>query len=119
MKLLLDEHYTDEIAEQLRAAGHDAQTVSERGLKGLDDEALLTLCQSEGRALMTNNVRDFVPLARSWAAAGRDHGGILLTSDARLPRHKRTIGRYTAILTALMDVNQADRAIANQTRWLP
>jgi len=119
VKLLLDEHYADEIAEQLRAAGHDAQTVSERGLKGLDDEALLTLCQREARALTTNNVRDFVPLARSWAAAGRDCAGILLTSNASLPRHKGTIGRYVAILSALMDANQAERALSNQTPWLP
>ncbi|MGH2944788.1 MAG: DUF5615 family PIN-like protein [Solirubrobacteraceae bacterium] len=34
MKLLLDEHYANEIAVQLRSTGHDAVTVSERGLKG-------------------------------------------------------------------------------------
>lgn len=119
MKLLFDEHYADEIAEQLRAAGHDAQTVSERRLKGLEDEPLLSLCQHEARALMTNNVRDFVPLARAWSASGRDHAGVLLTSNASLPRHKGTIGRYVVILAALMDAHPAERALANQVRWLP
>jgi hypothetical protein len=119
LRLLLDEHYDDEIAQGLRAAGHDAQTVSERGLKGLDDEALLALCEVESRALLTNNVRDFVPITRAWAAAGRDHAGMVLTSDASLPRGKRTIGRYVELLSALMDANRAERALAGQVRWLP
>jgi predicted nuclease of predicted toxin-antitoxin system len=117
--LLLDEHYADKIADHLRAAGYDAQTVSERRLKGLDDESLLELCHREGRVLMTNNVRDFMPLARSWAAAGRDHAGLLFTSDASLPRHRGAIGRFVAVLSALMDAHPAERALANQVRWLP
>lgn len=118
MRLLLDEHYADQIAEQLRSAGHDADSVSARGLKGLDDEPLLDLCQRESRALMTNNVRDFVPLARAWAAAGRDHAGLVFTSDASLPRHKGTVGRYVALLSALMAANPGERALANEVRWL-
>src|SRR5688500_1369312 len=55
--LLLDEHYADEIAAQLRAAGHDATTVSERGMKGIDDEALLHFAASEERALLTKRAR--------------------------------------------------------------
>ena len=119
MRLLLDEHYANEIAEQLRAAGHEVQTVSERGLNGLDDESLLLLCDRESRALMTNNARDFVPLVRVRAAAGHDHAGLLLTSDVSLPRHKGTIGRYVVVLAALMTAASDDRALANQVRWLP
>jgi hypothetical protein len=118
VKVLLDEHYADEIAQQLRAAGHDAVTVSERGLKGIDDESLLTLCATESRTLLTNNVRDFIPLVRAWSAAGQGHAGLLLTSDASLPRHKGSIGRYVVLLSALMEGNPADRALADQVRWL-
>lgn len=118
MRLLLDEHYADAIAQQLRAAGHDAESVSERKLKGIDDEPLLELCNHESRALLTNNVRDFVPLGREWAAAGRDHAGLILTSDARLPRHKGTVGRYVTLLLALMTENRPERALGNQVRWL-
>ena len=118
MRLLLDEHYADAIAEQLRARGHDAQTVSERGLKGLPDEPLLGLCHGESRALLTNNARDFVPLARQWTAAGREHAGILLTADASLPRHRGNIGRYVEILLAVFEAGQEERALANQVRWL-
>ena len=118
MRLLLDEHYPNEIATQLRATGFDAVTVSERGMKGLDDETLLAFCDAESRALLTNNARDFVPLVRAWVAAGREHAGVVLTSDASLPRTKGAIGRYVALLSALMSANAADRALAGQVRWL-
>jgi predicted nuclease of predicted toxin-antitoxin system len=119
VKLLLDEHYADHIAVQLRAAGHDAVTVSERGLKGTDDEPLLALAASEDRALLTNNARDFLPLVARWAASGEDHCGVLLTSDSSLPRGKSSIGLYVKLLRRLMDANPGTRALANQVRWLP
>jgi hypothetical protein len=118
VRLLLDEHYAAAIAEELRAAGHDAQTVLGRGVAGIDDEALLALCARESFALLTNNVRDFVPLAREWAAAGSEHAGLVFTSDASLPRHSGTIGLYVALLSALTIDNPAARALANQIRWL-
>jgi predicted nuclease of predicted toxin-antitoxin system len=116
--LLLDEHYADEIAAQLRAAGHDATTVSERGMKGIDDEALLHFAASEERALLTNNARDFLPLIARWAAGGQDHHGLVLTSDASLPRGKRRIGRYVTALRELMGTQPPRHALVNQVRWL-
>jgi predicted nuclease of predicted toxin-antitoxin system len=119
VKLLLDEHYADEFAAQLRAAGHDAVTVSERGLKGTDDESLLALAVSEGRALLTNNARDFLPLVGRWVVSGDEHCGLVLSSDASMPRAKNTMGRYVEVLGALMTANPEPRALANQVRWLP
>jgi predicted nuclease of predicted toxin-antitoxin system len=118
VKLLLDEHYTDDIASQLRAVGHDAVTVSERGLRGTDDESLLAFAVSEGRALATNNARDFLLLVGRLAASGDDHYGLLLTADASMPRAKNTIGRYIETLSALMTANPEARAVVNQVRWL-
>ena len=119
MKLLLDEHYANDIAAALRAAGHDAVTVSERALKGLDDEPLLALAASEDRALLTAGARDFLPLIRRWAESGEDHCGLLLTSDSSMPRGKQTIGLYVERLRELMQANPDRRALANQVRWLP
>ena len=119
MRLLLDEHYANEIAEALRAAGHDAVTVAERGLMGTDDETLLALASSESRALLTNNAQANVALAIRWAGSGEDHCGLLLTSDSSLPRGRGTIGRYIEILRARMDEHPGARALANQVRWLP
>lgn len=119
MKLLLDEHYADEIAAELRAAGHDALTVSEREMKGIDDEALLEFAWSENRALLTNNARDFMPIIGRWATSGQNHRGLLLTSDNSLPRHKGTVGVYVRILSTIMEANPGPRPLANEVRWLP
>lgn len=119
MKLLLDEHYANEIAARLRIAGHDVDTVSERGMKGLDDETLLASCAAESRVLMTNNVRDLTLLARAWAATGRDHAGLVFTSDASLPRHKGAIGQAVDALSALLAAHPAERPMANEVRWIP
>jgi predicted nuclease of predicted toxin-antitoxin system len=118
VKLLLDEHYANDIAAALGAAGHDAVTVSERRLKGLDDEPLLALAASEDRALLTAGARDFLPLIRRWAESGEDHCGLVLTSDTSMPRSKQTIGLYVGRLRELIEANPDPRALANQVRWL-
>jgi len=115
VRLLLDEHYAPAIAEQLRAAGHPADTMLGLGLAGSDDHALLEFCERESYALLTSNVRDFVPLARQWAADGREHAGLVFASDAR---HSGTIGQFVGLLSALIGENPEGRALANQVRWL-
>ena len=53
MRFKVDENLPLEVAERLRASGHDAQTVLEQELGGSDDSRLVALCQREGRALVT------------------------------------------------------------------
>ena len=119
MRLLLDEHYAQEIAVQLRAVGHDAVTVFERGLAGSEDEPLLEHASSEDRAILTSNARHFLPVVGRWTASGREHCGLLLTSDKSMPRNSGTIGLYVETLRTLMDANPSPRALANRVRWLP
>jgi len=119
VKLLLDEHYANEIAVELRSAGHDAVTVSELGIQGIADEPLLALATSEDRALLSNNARDFLPIVARWGVSGREHCGVLLTSDASMPRHKGSVGLHAATLRAVVDSSLEPRALANQVRWLP
>jgi Domain of unknown function (DUF5615) len=118
VKLLLDEHYANEIAIQLRAAGHDAVTVSDLRIKGIDDESPPELASSEDRVLLTNNARDVIPITGRWAVSGRDHCGLLLTSGGSMPRHKGTVGLYVRALRAVMEANAGHRALANEVRWL-
>jgi Domain of unknown function (DUF5615) len=47
-------------------------------IEGLADPHVLELAASEQRLLITRNSRDFAPLARQWAEAGRSHAGIIL-----------------------------------------
>ena len=118
MKLLLDEQYSAEIAAQLRSEGYDVASVHELGLAGIADRPLLETAATEDRALVTNNVRDFAPLAVSWAAEGRDHYGLIFTSDRSLPRSRNTIGRFVDVLKRLLDAEPPTDALRNQVRWM-
>lgn len=118
MRLLLDEQYRREIAEQLRDLGHDVTAVEEHPeLEGIDDEPLLRQARDDRRALLTNNVRDFAPLARQWAASGEDHAGLIFTSDESMPRSRNTIGLYVKRLSELLHAN-SDDAFRNRVEWL-
>ncbi len=53
MKFKTDENLPTEAADLLRAAGHDAVTVGEQRLSGSVDTTVGSVCQREGRALVT------------------------------------------------------------------
>lgn len=104
MKLLLDEMWPPEAAAQLRRRGHDVVAVAERpDLRTQEDEVIFAAAQDEDRAVVTENVADYRPIADSLLQHGRSHGGLILTTDRRFPRHDpRTLGRLIAALDALL-----------------
>ena len=53
MKVKLDENMPSELAADLRARGHPADTVYDEGLAGASDTDLLEYVRREGRALWT------------------------------------------------------------------
>ncbi len=80
MKLLLDEMHAPTVAGRLRYRGHDAIAVKERAdLIGLTDEVLLRAATTDGRSIVTENVKDFAALHRSISAAGHQHSGLIFT----------------------------------------
>ena len=119
MKLLLDEHYSPKVAAELRKRRHDVVCAQERDdLRGLGDRELWAFASAEGRALMTENVADFMPLVREAAADGTRHFGIVFTSPRSLPRGPRTIGLYVKRLGSFLRDHPADDALADQVHWL-
>jgi predicted nuclease of predicted toxin-antitoxin system len=80
LRLLLDANLSPRgVARPLRAAGHDVRALAEElALEGLDDPDVLALAADEDRILVTRNSRDFAPLLRQWAEAGRPHAGAIL-----------------------------------------
>lgn len=78
MRLALDHHFSPLIAVGLRDRGHDARAVAELGWQAEADDALLALCATQRRALLTNNVVDFVVISRttdSWTPCTGCDGG--------------------------------------------
>ena len=118
MRLALDQHYSTQIAVELRRRGHDVVAAVEKGWEAEDDERLLMRCETEERALLTNNVGDFVVIARSWATQGRRHLGLTFTSDASMPRGRDTIGRYVDALESLLVANAGDTDFVDRVHWL-
>ena len=66
MRFKIDENLHDEVAEALRAHGHDAQTVVDEGLRGRPDADIAETARREGRVLVTldldfGNIREYPP----------------------------------------------------------
>lgn len=78
--------YPSLIARELRTRGHDVISVHESPGSGTPDEDVLEYGRSEGRAVVTENVRDYRPLAEALLAAGESHAGLVFTTDKRWPR---------------------------------
>jgi hypothetical protein len=115
VKLLLDEHYSRRIAVELRKRRHDVVSAQEReDLRGLGDRELWNIAAAEGRALMTEDVADFMPLVREAAGEGTRHFGVVFTSPRSLPRGARTIGLYVKRLHVFLPDRPADDALADQ-----
>ena len=103
LKLLLDEMYPASIAEGVRARGSDALAVVEcPQWRGLPDGDLFAMAQTQGRAVVTENVRDFIPVANAWDSRGAAHHGLVLVHPAKYPRGRgSTVGAMVEALAAL------------------
>jgi len=87
VKLVLDEMHAPGIATTLREGSCDVVAVAARpGLRGMSDVDLLTHATTEGRALVTENVADFMPLANQWSGEGKEHAGLIFTNPRRFDR---------------------------------
>ena len=119
MRLLLDEHYSPKIAERLRERGHDVVCVKDRDdLRGLSDRELWDRASAEQRALLTENVADFMALVKEAAASAARHFGVVFTSPRSLPRGRKTIGLYVETLEGFLGERGADDALADRVHWL-
>jgi hypothetical protein len=116
VKALLDEQLSPQIAVLLRKAGCDVLAVADRDdLIGLSDRIILEVATGEGRAVITNNIKDFRPLAAEWLAQGRTHGGLILLPSSRT----HTRAAVAALADAIEAVLRAHPdGIAGSERWI-
>ena len=86
LKLLLDEHISPGVVAGLRRRN---RTLAVRcfaewetgSLLGLDDDACLQVAAAQGWTLVTYDRRTIPPLLKSWAEAGRHHGGVIFIDE--------------------------------------
>ena len=103
--LLLDEMFSGFIAEQLRAAGHDViAVVADPALVSLSDDQILAHATATGRALVTANIKDFMPLGARYRAASQNHAGLILVSSKTFPQDRAYTSAITKALGALLDL---------------
>lgn len=107
--LFADENFSLRMVRALRGLGHDVRTTPEAGLanQGIDDPDILDAATAEGRAVLTDNRRDFIRLHMQRP----DHGGIVVcTYD---PDPERLAQR---IHTAIADLDSLDGLLIRVNR---
>lgn len=116
MKALLDEQLSPQVAELLRQAGYDVLSAAEReDLVGRSDRVIFEVAGAENRVVVTNNIKDFRPLAAEWLAEGRTHAGLILLPAART----RTRAAVPGLALAIRDVLCAHPdGLAGTERWV-
>ncbi|GAC1458166.1 MAG: hypothetical protein NVSMB8_06550 [Candidatus Limnocylindrales bacterium] len=119
LKLLLDEMYGARLAVALRGQGWDVVATQERPqLRGAGDREILAAATSEGRAVVTENVGDFVRLFSMCATSGERHAGIILVSRRRFPRTAARPAEMIGALDTLLRAHQDHDALRDGLRWL-
>ena len=118
MRLLLDVHHSPHAAQRLRDDGHDViAAADDPALAGLDDEELSRVASREVRCVVTENVRDFDRIVRSWLASDEHHSGVLFTSPRRYHRGAKSYpANLVRALAALLEVPPA--STRDWVQWL-
>jgi Domain of unknown function (DUF5615) len=108
------------IGAQLRRRGWDVEAIQaeHQDLLGLSDVVVLERAATLGRALVTDNVRHFLPLHEAFLMDQKTHAGILLTHPRAYPRSKKTIGVWVRGLERALE-RLGSAPTGNLCEWLP
>jgi predicted nuclease of predicted toxin-antitoxin system len=82
------------LGEVLRQRGYDVIHVLEVDRGGKNDPEQLDYAVSQGRAILTHNIRDYLALDRAYRAAGKDHYGIIVSDQVPLRELLRRTLRF-------------------------
>jgi hypothetical protein len=106
--------YSRLIARELRRRGHDVVSVHDKPGSGTADEVVFDYARSQQRALVTENVRDYRPLADAVISVEERHPGLVFTTEKRWPR--RDPGALIAALDGMLKSTPGE--LNNVELWL-
>lgn len=109
-KLHLNEHLSPRLAQQLHKHGFDVTSSQTAELLTKSDRDQLEYACAQERAILTFNIDDFTALHEAFAAEGKEHWGIILST-------REPIGVLLHRLLRLLNTLSADE-LKNQIRWL-
>jgi hypothetical protein len=112
IRLFIDEDSMDrQFVRALRARGVDVTTVGEIGTTSFSDEEQLILATEQQRVLYTFNVGDFCQLHSIYMTQGRNHTGIVISSQ------QYSVGEQMRRVLKLMAAKSAEEMV-NQLVFL-
>jgi len=116
VRAILDEQLSPQIAVLLRKAGYDIDAAADReDLVGRSDRIILEAACREGRAVVTNNIKDFRPLAAEWLAHGRVHADLILLPSTRT-RSRSAIAAVAAAIESVLRGHPD--GLSGSERWI-
>ncbi|MHB8341335.1 MAG: DUF5615 family PIN-like protein, partial [Mycobacteriales bacterium] len=108
----LDVHHPRVAADRLRQDHHDVlAAVDDARLAVMADEDLLRFATADQRAVVTENIKDFERIVRTWATTGEHHAGVVFTSPRRFHRGRLSYpdDLVVALRRLLSDPSREDR----------
>lgn len=119
--LLLDQHVSAEIAEQVRARRPEIPILSiyewrEAAFVGIADSLILRMAAENGFTLVTYDRRTIPPILAEWGASGMSHGGVVFVDNLTIPSNE--FGRLVRSLLYYWDQEQ-EMDWTNRVGYLP
>lgn len=121
LRLLLDEHLSPVIAEQVRARNPHIPIVSLHHWRGgrlrrTADDLILAAVYEEQLTLVTYDQRTILPIIQWWGSEGRPHSGLIMVSERTVASNN-----YGALVRRLIALWEArgDEERTNQLLYLP
>lgn len=99
-KLLLDEHIWAYLAKILREQGFDVIHVTEVGLVATPDKEIMAYAVGQHRAVVTFNIRDFIPIAIQYYEDGKEHYGVVASNQVSRGELQKRVMKLLNSITA-------------------
>jgi predicted nuclease of predicted toxin-antitoxin system len=114
IRFLADEDFNNDILRGVlrRTSGLDVARVQDIGLRGADDDAVLSSAAADGRVLLTHDVSTLIGRAFARVSAGAGMPGVVVVAQSL------SVGAAIADLVLIVECSSAEEW-KNQVRYLP